>query len=43
MSRRQSGLDESARFKVLRLLEDNPNLSQRELAKAVGVSTGSAH
>ncbi len=31
------------RFRVLRLLEQNPEMSQRNLAKAVGISTGSAH
>lgn len=28
------------RFRVLRLLEDNPNLSHREIAKALSVSAG---
>ena len=28
---------------MLRLLEDNPELSQRELAEALGISVGSAH
>lgn len=43
MKTRQARLREDARFRVLRLLEANPELSQRELAKAVGVSTGSVH
>lgn len=34
---------EDARFRLLRLLEDNPELSQRELAAAVGLSVGGAH
>lgn len=43
MAGRQSDLQEDARFRVLRLLEENPEMSQRELAKAVGISTGGAH
>ncbi|MFC2970444.1 MarR family EPS-associated transcriptional regulator [Acidimangrovimonas pyrenivorans] len=31
---------EDARFRILRLLEDNPSMSQRELARAVGISVG---
>lgn len=31
------------RFRILRILQDNPEMSQRELAEAVGVSVGSAH
>ncbi len=31
------------RFRVLRLLEQNPEMSQRNLAKAVGISTGGTH
>lgn len=34
---------EDAQFRILRLLENNPELSQRELAKAVGISNGSVH
>jgi EPS-associated MarR family transcriptional regulator len=30
-------------FRILRLLQDNPKMSQRELAKAVGLSTGGIH
>jgi EPS-associated MarR family transcriptional regulator len=40
---RQSKLQEDTRFRVLRLLQDNPNLSQRELAKALGISLGGVH
>ena len=43
MTGRQSQLKEDTRFRVLRLLEENPEISQRELADAVGISTGSAH
>ncbi|GJL87296.1 MAG: MarR family EPS-associated transcriptional regulator [Minwuia thermotolerans] len=30
-------------FRVLRLLEENPEMSQRDLAQAVGISVGGAH
>ncbi len=32
-----------ARFRVMRLLEENPQMSQRELADAVGISVGAVH
>lgn len=34
---------EVAHFRVLRLLHDNPELTQRELARAVGISAGGVH
>lgn len=34
---------DDAKFRVLRLLEQNPELSQRDLARALGISTGSTH
>jgi EPS-associated MarR family transcriptional regulator len=43
MTGRQRTIREDTRFRVLRLLEENPEMSQRELADAVGISTGSAH
>ena len=33
-------LDEETRFRLLRLLQANPELSQRQLAEALGVSVG---
>lgn len=33
-------LHEETRFKVMRLLEENPRLSQREVSEALGVSLG---
>ncbi|TVS06622.1 MAG: MarR family EPS-associated transcriptional regulator [Rhodobacteraceae bacterium] len=36
-------LREDVQFRILRLLQANPEMSQRELALAVGVSTGSIH
>src|ERR1035437_1899455 len=37
---RQSKLQEDTNFRILRLLQENPNLTQRELAKALGMSLG---
>ena len=34
---------EEARFRILRLLEENPQMSQRELAAAAGVGLGSVN
>lgn len=33
-------LDEATRYGLLKMLEDNPGLSQRELARRLGVSLG---
>jgi len=35
-----SEIDEDTRFRILRALEHNPELSQRELARAIGISVG---
>lgn len=43
MAGQRSKIQEDAQFRVLRLLHDNPRMSQRELAAAVGISNGSAH
>ena len=43
MSDRHNKLKEDTRFRLLRLLEDNPHMSQRDLAEAVGISVGSTH
>ena len=43
MAGQRSKIREDVRFRVLRLLHDNPELSQRELAAAVGISNGSAN
>jgi EPS-associated MarR family transcriptional regulator len=37
---RQKQLQEDTRFRVLALLESEPDLNQREMAKALGVSLG---
>lgn len=43
MSGRRSRLQEDAQFRLMRLLEDNPEMSQRDLARAVDISNGSVH
>ncbi len=43
MAGQRSKVQEDVRFRVLRLLHDNPELSQRDLAEAVSISNGSAH
>lgn len=43
MTSKRSKLQEDTHFRVLRLLQDNPEMSQRQLAEAVGVSVGGMH
>lgn len=43
MAGQRSRVQEDVRIRVLRLLHENPELSQRDLANAVGISNGSAH
>lgn len=43
MTSKRSELQEDTHFRVLRLLQENPETSQRELAEAVGVSVGGIH
>ncbi|UOA25297.1 hypothetical protein DSM110277_03751 (plasmid) [Sulfitobacter pontiacus] len=43
MTSKRSKLQEDTSFRVLRLLQDNPEMSQRELAQVVGVSVGGMH
>jgi EPS-associated MarR family transcriptional regulator len=43
MTSKRSKLQEDTHFRVLRLLQDNPEMSQRELAAAVGISVGGTH
>lgn len=43
MTSQRDTLREDVHFRLLRLLETNPELSQRDLAKALGVSTGGVH
>lgn len=43
MTSKRSSLQEDVQFRVLRLLQENPEVSQRELAAAVGISVGGMH
>lgn len=43
MTTQRDKLREDVKFRILRLLQDNPEMTQRELAKEVGVSTGGIH
>ena len=43
MTTQRDKLRQDVQFRILRLLQDNPEMSQRELAKAVGLSTGGIH
>jgi EPS-associated MarR family transcriptional regulator len=43
MTSKRAMLQLDTHFRVLRLLQDNPEMSQRELAAAVGVSVGGMH
>lgn len=43
MAGQRQRLQEEVRFRVLRCLQDNPGISQRDLAAQVGISHGGAH
>ncbi|MDA0820403.1 MAG: MarR family EPS-associated transcriptional regulator [Proteobacteria bacterium] len=43
MTNSRQAMREDAKARVLRLLADNPEITQRELSQAVGISTGSVH
>lgn len=43
MTTERNKLREDVQFRILRLLRENPEMSQRDLAKAVGISTGGIH
>lgn len=43
MTTQRGKLREDVQFRILRLLEGNPEMTQRQLAQAVGVSTGGIH
>ncbi|RTL97084.1 MarR family EPS-associated transcriptional regulator [Ancylobacter aquaticus] len=43
MAGRRDRLQEDARLRVLHLLQENAEMSQRELAEAVGISVGGVH
>jgi EPS-associated MarR family transcriptional regulator len=43
MAGQRSKMQEDVRFRVLRLLQENPEMSQCELAAEVGISVGGTH
>lgn len=43
MTSKRSKLQADTHFRVLRFLQDNPEMSQRELAEALGISVGGTH
>lgn len=43
MSSRRSLLQEDVTLRTLRLIQDNPRISQREIASHVGISVGAVH
>ena len=43
MTSKRTKLQQDTHFRLLRILQDNPEMSQRELAVAVGVSIGGIH
>ncbi len=43
MTSKRNKLQEDTHFRVIRLLQDNPEMTQRELAEAVGISVGGVH
>lgn len=43
MTSRQAKLQEDTYFRVMRILQDNPDLTQRELAEKLGISVGGLH
>ena len=40
MTSRQAKLQQDTYFRVMRILQDNPDLTQRELAEKLGISVG---
>jgi len=40
MKSRQAKLQEDTNFRVMRILQENPDLTQRELAEKLGISVG---
>ena len=43
MAGQRSKAQEDVRFRVMRLLQKNPEMSQRDIAAAVGISVGGVH
>jgi DNA-binding MarR family transcriptional regulator len=40
MTSRQAKIQEDTHFRIMRILQDNPDLTQRELADKLGMSVG---
>ena len=40
MTNRQVNIQEDAHFRIMRILQENPDLTQRELAEKLGMSVG---
>jgi EPS-associated MarR family transcriptional regulator len=40
MTSRQAKIQEDTHFRIMRILQDNPDLTQRELAEMLGMSVG---
>ncbi len=43
MTNRQTAAQEDTRYRALRLLEENPDITQREIAHTLGISLGGAN
>jgi len=43
MASRRKDLQEDAKFRVLQIINENPQLTTREIAQEVGISNGSAY
>lgn len=43
MASQRQQQQEETRFRVMRLLDENPSISTREIARRVGISNGAAH
>ena len=43
MASRRKSLEEENKLRVLRLLNDNPTITSREIAEKIGISNGSAY
>ena len=43
MSSRRNEFNAEVRFRILRLINEYPNMSTRQIAKSVGISNGSAY
>jgi EPS-associated MarR family transcriptional regulator len=40
MTSRQANIQEDTHFRIMRILQENPDLTQRELAEKLGISVG---